>query len=220
MFVLMAESREMSTPEIKAVAPEPKRPDRAVLVGHGLIEVRKGARNALFHTLTDRGWVWCAAELRDGPPARSLPPIRALYTVLDAVGRYLGDEDLRLHEVFGRPRRSDDVEESRPTPTAASGDDNEPTTPAVPPGDLIERVIEAYHRIAPRPGALVSVRDIRAALDGIVRTDLDTALVTLQRRPGVSLIPQEDQALLTDAERAAAVLVGTQPCHLLSLEED
>ena len=48
--------------------------------------------------------------------------------------------------------------------------------------------------------------------------DLDDALARLRRAADVSLIPEENQKTLTDEERAAAVVVGNQQNHLLSIE--
>ena len=70
-----------------------------------------------------------------------------------------------------------------------------------------------------RRGALVDVGALRSALPDVSRTEFDAAILTLQDRPGISLIPQDDRARLRDADRTAAVVVGTQPCHLFAIEE-
>ncbi|RPA61175.1 MarR family transcriptional regulator [Gordonia oryzae] len=212
LFVLMSEGKELSTPQLRVLGPNLDKPGREVLQRHGLIESHKGARGALFHSLTDRGWAWCATELQDGPPDRSLPPIRALYAVLAGIGRYLDAEDLRLHEVFGRPRRDDEATPEPPPHRSA---------PEVPEStaDVGTRIIEAYHRIAAIPGALVGLAALRATLASISREDFDAALLTLQERRGINVIPQDDRARLTEADRAASVMIGTQPSHLLVIEE-
>lgn len=203
LFVLMAESRELSTPELRKLGPDLDKPSRTRLQKHGLIESRKGSRNALYHSLTDDGWAWCATELQDGPPNKALPPVRALYAVLAGIGRYLDAEDLRLFEVFGRPR----VDDSAPEEMTAQ------------PADVGQRIIAAYQALAPTPGALVGVAQLRAKILDADRVQFDTAIVELQDRAGISLIPQEDQARLTDADRSSAVVVGSQPCHLFAIEE-
>ena len=50
------------------------------------------------------------------------------------------------------------------------------------------------------------------------RADVDAALVALHRTPGVSVIPQEDQKVLTAEDRAAAVVIGDRPKHLIAME--
>jgi len=198
LFVLIPESREIANPDLSKIGPSLDKRGRDTLLRHGLIESRKGARNAWYHALTDRGWAWCATELMASPPNRSLPPYRALYSVLAGIGRYLADEDLRLHELFGRPR----PDESAKCSTA----------------DPSQRFVAAYHSLATHPGEFVEIAKLRTAA-GIEPEAFDDAAIQLQRRAGVSLIPQEDQALLTDIDRATAVLVGTQRCHLFAIEE-
>lgn len=206
LFVLMAESTEVSTPRLRELGPNLDKPARQRLIDHGLIESRKGDRNAFYHSLTDRGWAWCADELRSGPPAHSLPPIRALYAVLNAIGRHLDAEDLRLYEIFGRPRPV--IEDAPTTPQT------DPASGAVP-----SRIVAAYASLAARRGALVDVGALRSALHDVSRTEFDAAILALQDRPGISLIPQDDRARLREADRTAAIVVGTQPCHLFAIEE-
>ncbi len=207
LFVLMSESTEVSTPRLRELGPNLDKPARQKLTEHGLIESRKGDRNALYHSLTDRGWAWCADELRAGPPDRSLPPIRALYAVLNAIGRHLDAEDLRLYEVFGRPRP---VVEAPPSasPNAANI------------GDIGDRIITTYNSLTHHRGALIDVAALRSALPDVGHSEFDAAILVLQDRPGVSLIPQDDRARLSETDRAAAVVVGAQPCHLFAVEED
>lgn len=85
--------------------------------------------------------------------------------------------------------------------------------------DLRARILAAYHRLARRPGGWVRITDLRTALSDVARADLDAALVTVAREPGVSLIAQENRRRLTAADRADAVRVGAQYCHLLAVEE-
>ncbi len=44
------------------------------------------------------------------------------------------------------------------------------------------------------------------------------ALHALYRTPEVSLIPEENQKVLTAADRAAAVVIGDQNKHLIAIE--
>jgi hypothetical protein len=141
------------------------------------------------HELTDRGWRLCREIVSAGPPSRATGPAKALCTVLGALGRYLGSSELSLADVFGP--------------------ETEQTTE--------ERIRSAYDKLAPRPGGWVSLTRLRAELDD-PRAAVDSALVTLHRTPGVSVIPQEDQKVLTAEDRAAAVLIGDRPKHLIAIE--
>ncbi|GAB19867.1 hypothetical protein GOEFS_096_00440 [Gordonia effusa NBRC 100432] len=94
----------------------------------------------------------------------------------------------------------------------------------VDPGDrtdpaLRSRIVSAYYSLAARPGAWVTVAQLRGTLSDVDRATLDAELVVFQRQPGVSLVPQENRRLLTDDDRAAAVVVGAQQCHLFAVEE-
>ncbi|MFT4126481.1 MAG: MarR family transcriptional regulator [Gordonia sp. (in: high G+C Gram-positive bacteria)] len=220
LFILMAESSEVRNPDLAKLGPELKKSDREKLNALGLIESTVRSRT-YHHILTDKGWAWCAAELESEPPERATPQLRAFYAVANGLGRYLKSEDLRLHEVFGRPRGAEKPE----TRTAADPpveSDTASAGVATAPGaahPVEAQIVGAYNKARPRPGAFVGVAALRAALPGVARIAFDAAIIELQTRPGVSLIRQEDQALLTDTDREAAVVVGTQPCHLFAIEE-
>lgn len=144
--------------------------------------------NRFVHELTDHGWRLCRDLIDAGPPPRSTGPAKTLYTVLGALGRYLEHADVSLAEVFG-----------------------------VTPATTEDRIRAAYRRLAMRPGGWVSLTALRAELTDS-RADVDAALVTLHRTPGVSVIPQEDQKVLTAQDRAAAVVIGDRPKHLIAME--
>ena len=213
MFVLMARAEPVSNPQLKAgLGPQLEKPNRQKLVKLGLIETSTGARRTIFHTLTDAGWAWCAAELETEAPTPSTPPLKALYTVLAGLGRHMRASDLRLYEVF-TPPTADADSPAAANPAAESA-------PAVESTDvsIADRIRASYRSLASAPGAWVTLTELRSALGDVARADLDPALVLLQRTAGVSLIPQENQKLLTDTDRDAAVVVGTQKCHLLAIE--
>lgn len=46
------------------------------------------------------------------------------------------------------------------------------------------------------------------------------ALTALHRRPGVHLIPEENQKALTDSDRASAVIIGAQARHLIAIDDE
>lgn len=87
------------------------------------------------------------------------------------------------------------------------------------PPNVRTAIVDAYARLAARPGGWVRVVELREALPDVGSEELDPALVLLGREPGISLIQQENRRLLTDADRAGAVRVGSQWCHLLAVEE-
>lgn len=188
LLVLMAESRPVPNPELAALGPALDKPGRDKLNRLGLIESER-VGGRYVHELTDRGWRLCRDLVSAGPPSRATGPAKALATVLSALGRYLDSSGLSLADVFG-PAADETLE---------------------------DRIRSAYDKLAPRPGGWVSLTRLRAELSD-PRADVDTALVTLHRTPGVSVIPQEDQKVLTAEDRAAAVVIGDRPKHLIAIE--
>ncbi|AHC24855.1 MULTISPECIES: hypothetical protein [Mycobacteriaceae] len=140
------------------------------------------------HELTDRGWRLCRDIIAAGAPPRSTGPAKTLYTVLAGLGRYLDTADLSLAELFW-PKQA---------PSAA------------------DRITQAYTELAERPGAWVGLRTLRQQLDDVA--DLDDTLTQLYRTGAISLIPEENQKVLTDEDRAAAITIGGQAKHLIAIE--
>jgi hypothetical protein len=187
----MAESRPVPNPDLLALGPKLDKPGRDKLNKLGLIESdRSGGR--FVHELTDRGWRLCHDILAAGPPPRSTGPAKTLYTVLGALDRYLRRADLSLADLFGS---------DQPTPATVE-----------------DRVRHAYAGLTPRPGGWVSLTRLRTELADTPRADVDAALHTLFRAPGVSLIPEENQKVLTAADRDAAVVIGDENKHLIAIE--
>lgn len=77
---------------------------------------------------------------------------------------------------------------------------------------------EAYEALAAGPGAFVPVLALRRALGGRV-ADLDGTLVRMHSEGEVNLVPQENQMMLTPADRAAAVRCGGEDKHRMSWED-
>ncbi len=194
LLVLMAESRPVANPELERLGPKLDKPARDRLNRLGLIETTPG--RPLVHELTDAGWALCREVIGADVPARASGQGKALYTLLKALGRYFGRADLSPSDVF-----------------LPAGD--------LPPSggpDMQVRIRRAYADLTPKPGGWVGLLGLRGALSDVARGDLDAALVTLHRAADVSLIPEENQKTLTDAEHAAAVRVGNQDRHLIAIQ--
>lgn len=209
LLVLMAEARGLTNAEIKERGPELRAtPSRKKLNELGLIESDTSARPHR-HALSDRGWAQCYELLGTNPPAGTTPQGKALFTVLAGLGRHLHSNDLRLADVFSPP--PDPVAPAETTEPLA--DDTTRIDPAV---DV--RIIEAYRSLAVKPGAWVALTEIRGRLTDVSRGRVDAALVSLYSRPGFRLIPEENRKALTSAARDAAVSIGNQDKHLISME--
>ncbi|MFG1929960.1 hypothetical protein ACGFK1_04805 [Mycobacterium sp. NPDC048908] len=190
LLVLMAEARPVPNPDLVALGPTLDKPGRDKLNALGLIESDRSS-GRFVHELTDRGWRLCHDILAAGPPPRSTGPAKTLYTVLGSLERYLRRADLSLADVFGADGQA--------------------------PATAEDRIRRAYADLAPRPGGWVSLTKLRTELADTPRADVDAALHTLFRAPGVSLIPEENQKVLTAADRDAAVVIGDESKHLIAI---
>ena len=193
LLILMAEARPVPNPDLLALGPKLDKPARDKLNDLGLIESELSS-GRLVHELTDRGWHLCREILAAGSPPRSTGPAKTLYTVLGALDRYLNHADLSLADVFGYPA---DVQTAAPTE------------------DLIRN---AYAKLTQRPGGWVGLAHLRTELADAPRPDVDAALHTLYRAPGVSLIREDNQKALTSADHDAAIMIGGQNKHLIAIE--
>jgi hypothetical protein len=189
LFVLMFEARELSNPEMDEL-------HKLRLTGQELTDVldlgyvvsRKVKRGAWAHELTDKGWRWCADELVADRPPRVDSLGKAFYGFLGKFARYLDRAELGLADVFA---------------------------PAEP--SLEDRIRSAYRTLAADPGDWVSLTDLRRALNGDPRTEVDAALLGLNDDPEVHIAPEDDQESMTQQDREAALRIGGQDNHLLSI---
>jgi hypothetical protein len=83
--------------------------------------------------------------------------------------------------------------------------------------ETIDAIRGAYQSLRAEPGAWVSLTRLRARLADIARADLDTALLEMVLEPGVMLDPEFNQKTLTPADRAAALRMGGENCHVLAI---
>ncbi|MDG4765640.1 hypothetical protein O7632_16260 [Solwaraspora sp. WMMD406] len=186
-----------------------------------------GTPRRLVLRLTEAGRDRCRAEFAAGsPPPRSGPMGGALYALLLTVDRFLTARGLSLGDFVTASNAP--VAEDLPAVPAASAA-AEPTSaepaldgpaldgPALDEPAVEERVRAAYHKLAPRTGDLVNLADLRDLVVDLDPADVDAALRRLHRRPGVTLVPEANQKALDARTRAAAVVVGDQPKHMITM---
>ena len=206
LLVLMAEGRPVPNPELEKLGPALKPLYRNRLKDKKLIDVIPGVPMKL--ELIEKGYELCGQLIGTEPPPGVRGQGKALYTVMKGLRRYFDRENLELSEVF--------IANVDATPTDVKS--TVPPAKSTPDGNLKSRVRSAYGRLADEPGSLVTLVRLRAELTDIPRRDLDAALVEFDHQRGVSLVPQEDQKLLTDEDRAAAVRIGVKDNHLIAIE--
>lgn len=197
LLVLMAEARPVKNAELTNLGPKLDKSGRDWLVERGLIEVSTVGRGMTLE-LTDRGWATCARLIGADAPPRVTGPGKAMYTVLRGLRRYFDREDLAPSSVFY-------------------------TFDVVPPEDTVEaedveyQVRAAYVNLAAHRGGWVDLVRLRDALPNVSKHELDAALTRMYRLPDVSLVPQENQRILTQADREAAVNIGDQDKHRIMI---
>lgn len=83
-----------------------------------------------------------------------------------------------------------------------------------------DRIRAAYRRVIAhqgrRIGDYISLTDLRPEVGGH-REHVDEALRRMSRRQVAHLIPQANQKILSQADRAEAVRIGGEPNHLISI---
>jgi hypothetical protein len=206
LLVLMAENRPVPNPELERLGPALKKSYRDRLRDKGLIDVLPGVPMKL--ELIGKGWDLCHELIGTEPPVGVRGQNKALYTLMKGLRRYFDREGLELSEVFNTNVETEPMDAETARPVGGSVSD----------GDLQSLVRTAYRKLADEPGSLVSLVRLRAELADVPRRDLDAALVDFDHQRGISLLPQEDQKLLTDDDRAAAVRIGVKDNHLIAIE--
>jgi hypothetical protein len=205
LFALLAAARQVANPELKElIGVVLDGAERRQLNDRKLVESTKVGR-AFAHELSDAGWRWCAQELAAEPSGRGSSLERAHYLVFSVFARYLDAAGLSLADL------------ARPASEAVSEDDGDDGDDASG-GDPAARIEAGYRSLAAGPGAFVSLRDLRQRLSDLPRPDLDAALAALFTAQRINLIPQSNQQALADADRAAALRIGGEHKHLISIE--
>jgi hypothetical protein len=206
LFTLLSQARRLSNAELEAlIGIRLDGKERRRLNDLKLVESEKPGRG-FVHELSDAGWRWCADELAAGAEGRGSSLERAHYLMFGVFERYMTAARVSLADVVsldlkerpsGRHKRRE----------VAEGD-----------GDLTLRIEAAYRGLATRPGEFVKLSALRERLSGIPRSALDATLGAMYAALRVNLIPQSNQQALTAADREAALRIGGEHKHLISIE--
>ena len=194
MIALMALNRETPNAELKRrYGLEVRKPAREKLNREGLVQSRKMGAKGFAHELTDAGWAWVVAELDAQAPPRAGSAGGALYALLNGLKVALEARGMVIQELFA------------------------PTAPE-PTGSLRDRIRQAYSNLASRPWDWVELRDLRTQLGACSRREVDLELTRMFREKDVNLTLHEDRGRLTQADRDAALRLGVDDMHLISME--
>lgn len=177
-----------------SLKPEPGKADRVALEREGLITVRKIGQR-LFLEVTDKGWQWAGEHLTAELPATAPAAAKIFEAWLGRLQAFLAARQLVLADVLG---------------------------PQTPPqaAPLWDRLRQAY--LEATGGALNTralLKDIRPRLCDISPQAFDGALKELQAQAKLQLYPIDNRREITEADKAAAVMIGGEPRHILWIEK-
>ncbi|MFI6230214.1 hypothetical protein ACIBCR_23240 [Micromonospora echinospora] len=238
LVVLMVEARELTNTELRELAGFALTgADNSKLVKLGLVSTDRSQR-PFSHELTEHGWHVARRLHTARPPRQSGSATRSLLTALANVDRGLdrlriSPADFFRQDVPGTgtdaPAQGDDATTTPPAgtttstgavPTPHAADPAATAGPAAPEpaaDDAQALVRAAYRELAVTPGAWVGLADLRELLDEYDRETVDAALRALVRQDDVRIIPVANSKSLTARDRAAAVLIGNEANHALSI---
>lgn len=194
LVVLMAEARKVDNNELRELAGfSLTGADNKKLEKLGLVETDR-SRRLLAHQLTDHGWRVMRELHMTEPPKAGKSASRTLLTLLGNVQR--GLEQLRFShgvklsagEFFRRP--SFDVE---------------------------MRIREAYAALVPNPGDWLGLADLRDRLTDLDRAAVDEGLRSMVGQQDVRIIPVANTKALKPRDVEAAVEIGGEESHTLSI---
>ncbi|EOD64802.1 hypothetical protein [Amycolatopsis vancoresmycina] len=196
MFTLMVLGREVPNPELKElVGFTLTGKERTQLNDSGYVDSEKSGRT-FVHQLTDSGWAWCEKELgaKKPPPPRPQSTLcTVLYLVLGGFDDFRRARNLRLADVFGA------------------------VVSSAPAEDLESRIRVAYRELVKEPRGWVGLVDLRPKL-GAPAAEVDAVLKRLSSEGKVHLVPEDNRKALTAADHEAAIRIGGEDNHLLSIE--
>jgi hypothetical protein len=207
LLILMVKNAPVPLADLNKIGISLKLNQRKDLEARKLIEVNdkpwrpNSKRTVLVLTLTEDGWGEVKKEFTKQPPPGSGSFGGSLYLLLNFLQEFFDRSSLSAPEFFAAAQPA--VEDEAAPPAAAT--------------DLADSIRAAYAKLAPRSGDYVMLDEIREAIPGAAKAGVDSALRDLDRAADVHLIPESNQKLLTASQRAAAVSIGNQDMHLITI---
>ncbi|GIF02028.1 hypothetical protein [Paractinoplanes rishiriensis] len=193
LVALMLHVTEASNPDLqKLYRVTIKKATRDQLTAEKLITWKRGLRRAIFHELTEQGWIRAREELTSTPPKGVVGPAwHLLYGTFRHLDAAMIKNGYQLSDVFA-------VRDPGPL-------------------SVDDRIRQAYQELAGQPGALVSLARLRDALTDIPRKEVDMALLDLDRQRAIQLEPDPNRKALSDRAKAAAIALGGEDMHLITI---
>jgi hypothetical protein len=89
---------------------------------------------------------------------------------------------------------------------------------AIRSGALESLIRKVYLDLSVKPQDWIRLARIRPMLNGADKSEVDDVLLKMTKTGTVHLAPDSDRKMLTDADRAAAIRVGSEDKHLIAIE--
>ncbi|SEP05153.1 hypothetical protein SAMN04487843_106104 [Methylobacterium sp. ap11] len=195
----------------------PRKAEREALQRAGFLAVEREGRSSRL-TVTDKGWNWAGAHLREPLP----PPMRVLQDWLTRLHHHLAATGATLAEFVGpAPERTPPAPKARTARPKSRHRARAKARPASDvagkpdPGEVRTRIERAYLACTGgRKATAVRLSALRAALADLDRATLDAGLAAiLSGDPAIRLTRIGDPKALDAAERAAAFAPAGEPFH-------
>lgn len=187
-----------------------KKPHRVDLENRGLIEV---TGSPMQLELTQKGHDQALRDLTADQPPKTGPSGLAFHVTRDFLHRLIETTGIEPRDLF----RLRDLGRVAPA-VAASETENDVAVVASEAGTGVEdQVRKVYADLVGHPGGHVMLADVRDALPGVPRSELDATLARMNRAADVHITPESNQKSLTERERAGAVSIGNQERHLIAI---
>ncbi len=218
LILLMAEARELTNNDLRDLAGFALTgADNTKLVKLGLVETDKSHR-PYSHQLTDKGWHYVRELSRAEPPKRSSSAVRSFLVLLANVHRSLDRLQISQADFFKRSQPAASGLAATTELPAMAAQSVEPASQFAHGSTDAEAAIRAaYHDLASAPGGWVGLADLRDHLTHIHRSEFDGALRGMVRQSGVRIIPVANSKALQPRDRAAALRIGDEDNHALSI---
>jgi hypothetical protein len=223
LIVLMVEARELTNTELKQISGFALTgPTRRSLNDLKFVESRKVGQ-VFAHQLTEQGWHACRELLRAERPARAGSAGGALFALLAGVDRALARRRLSPADFFApQEAPTDPIAPSLPGLAGPAPVDPAPFDATAADGQsaaaLDSAIRAAYRGLAKEPADWVGLAALRGELGRFGRAETDEALRRIAMAPDAHLIPVANLKSLTQADRDAAVSLGGEDNHALSIE--
>jgi hypothetical protein len=202
LFLLSLIARGGEAPQ-KDIAPTLKASQRDGLVSVGLILKDKRKGNAIWLSVTDKGYDFAARNLDAQLPARTTAGAEILRLWLTKLKTFLEAKDICLADFLTAERELDS--EAMPQPT---------------PRNLRERIRAAYLKTT--GGELnrrTLLKDVRSHLQDLDRGEVDSALVEMHRKEEILLLSNDNRRAITREDVDAALTLAGEPRHILWIEK-